>query len=86
MLPLLISTEKKAVVIEEKKNPVSAEVQISEEKHSNKTDPTPLIARIQSISSTGAVIVKFNKAMAIPSMYANVSQRRLEPDYNETID
>lgn len=32
------------------------------------------------------MIVKFNKNMAIPTIYANVSQRRLEPDYNETID
>lgn len=52
----------------------------------NTIDPIPLIARIHSISSTGAVIVKFNKMMTIPSIYTNVSQRRLEPDYNETID
>lgn len=52
----------------------------------NSTDPVPLIARIHSISSTGAVLIKFNKMMTIPSIYANVSQRRLEPDYNETID
>jgi hypothetical protein len=52
----------------------------------NSTDPVPLIARIHSISSTGAVVIKFNKMMTIPSIYTNVSQRRLEPDYNETID
>ena len=44
-----------------------------------------MIARIDSISSSGVVIVKFNKAMTIPSIYANISSRRFEPDYNETI-
>ena len=43
------------------------------------------MARIVSISNSGEVIVRFNKTMTVPSMYANVSQRRFEPDYNETI-
>ena len=50
------------------------------------TDPIPLQARIHSISNTGSVIVKFNKLMTIPEIYTNVSQRRLEPDYYETIN
>jgi len=49
-------------------------------------DTIPLQARIDSISNTGSVIVKFNKLMTIPVIYTNVSQRRLEPDYKETID
>ena len=42
-------------------------------------------ARIAAISETGEVVVKFNQTMVIPSIYANVSQKRLSPDYNETI-
>jgi len=51
-----------------------------------KTDQTPLVPTIVAIQNTGLVKVKFNRNLIIPSMYANVTLKRKEPGYIETID